>query len=49
MNLRATDTDFRHQVGSSEDRWSLRGALLLWVFLSLMLWALIIGSIYILI
>ena len=45
MNTRAAHTDIGHQVASSS-RWPLCKAISLWVSLSLVLWALIIGGVY---
>ena len=48
MNTRAAHSGIGHQVASSESRWPLCRAISLWVFLSLVLWGLIIGGIDIL-
>ena len=42
------DKRVRQQVGANEDRWPAHKALLLWVCLSLVLWGLIMGGLYIL-
>jgi len=38
----------RQQVEANEERWPAHKALLLWVCLSLILWGLIIGGLYLL-
>jgi hypothetical protein len=48
MDTRASYTGIRHQVGDSERRWPLWKASTFWICASLVLWALIIGGIYIL-